>query len=186
MNQFRPEAILEVLDHDRVECGVIGGYAATLYGASRPTLDIDVTPERSHANLTRLVAVLEDLDARIRVAGIPEGLPFSTDAEALATMAMLNLITRHGELDISMMPGGTGGYEDLIRNAAPQQIGDIQAKVASLADVIRSKEAASRPKDFEALPELHRLQHQQAEQRLHLSIASKTPTHEPQADTPTS
>ncbi len=107
MSEFRPSAILDILTDHGVEFVVIGGYAARLHGASRPTFDVDVTPERSHDNLERLATALTALSARIRVDGIDEGLPFSTDATALAGMAMLNLTTPHGDLDISMTPAGT-------------------------------------------------------------------------------
>lgn len=157
MSDFAPEKILDVLSEHRVDFVVIGGYAALLHGARRPTRDVDVTPERSKENLGRLAAALESLDAEIRVDGLEEGLPFSTDATALAGMAMLNLTTRYGDLDISMTPDGTGGYEDLVRGARRVRVGDSAPQVASLDDVIRSKESASRPKDAEALPELRRL-----------------------------
>ncbi|GAA1537632.1 hypothetical protein GCM10009788_45250 [Nocardioides humi] len=37
------------------------------------------------------------------------------------------------------------------------RVGESEPRIASLADVIRSKESANRPKDAEALPELRRL-----------------------------
>jgi len=52
---------------------LIGGYAAQLHGARRPTVDLDVTPEPTVENLGRLAAALEDLDARIRVDGVEGG-----------------------------------------------------------------------------------------------------------------
>jgi len=72
-------------------------------------------------------------------------------------MTMLNLVTTHGELDLNFTPSGTAGYEDLHADATTFAVGRVQVQVASLADVIRSKTAAGRPKDFEALPELHQL-----------------------------
>ncbi len=52
------------------------------------------------------------------------------------------------------MPSGTDGYEDLVRTALRVEVRGEQMPVASLADIIRSKEAAARPKDFTALPAL--------------------------------
>ena len=52
------------------------------------------------------------------------------------------------------MPSGTDGYEDLVRTALLVEVRGEQMPVASLADIIRSKEAAARPKDFTALPAL--------------------------------
>jgi hypothetical protein len=98
--------------------------------------------------------VLTDLDARTRTAGIPEGLPFSHEAAPLANVGMWNLTCKFGELDICFKPSGTEGYEDLVRTALRVDVRGEQMPVASLADIIRSKEAAARPKDFTALPAL--------------------------------
>ncbi|AZI58813.1 hypothetical protein EH165_12375 [Nakamurella antarctica] len=151
---FDAEAIFRVLNQHHVQYVVIGGYAALLHGGTKPTVDVDVTPATDTQNLTNLTAALVHLQARIRVDGIHGGLPFATDANALAGMTALNLVTAYGELDLSLSPSGTQGYPDLIRAAAPHQVGNLAVQVASLRDVIRSKTAAGRPKDFDALPEL--------------------------------
>lgn len=150
-------AILATLDRHGVEYVLIGGYAAQLRGATRPTTDIDVTPATTPENLGRLAEALHDLRAGIRVEDLPEGLPFSTSAEALRGMRMLNLRTPHGDLDIVLVPEGTAGYDDLSNSAERRIVAGIDIQLASLPDIIRSKEAAGREKDFAALPELHRL-----------------------------
>jgi len=153
--RFDPLQIIQAFNHRGVEYVVIGGYAGELHAAAvPPTRDIDFTPRNTQENLTRLSQVLTDLDARIRTAGIPEGLPFSHDAESLANVGMWNLTCRFGEFDISFKPSGTDGYEDLVRAALRVDVRGEQISVASLADIIRSKEAAARPKDFTALPAL--------------------------------
>ena len=54
-------------------------------------------------------------------------------------------------------PAGTGGYADLKRDADLMDLGDgLVVLVASLRDVIRSKEAAGREKDIAQLPILRR------------------------------
>lgn len=65
--------------------------------------------------------------------------------------------TSGGRLDLVFEPSGTGGYADLARGAVEMQIDDVRVRVASLEDVIRSKEAADRPRDREQLPVLRRL-----------------------------
>jgi len=64
--QFDPVPILAVLERHRVEYVVVGGYAAVIYGATRPTGDIDITPATTEENLARLAAALTELGARIR------------------------------------------------------------------------------------------------------------------------
>jgi hypothetical protein len=153
--RFDPLKIVQAFNHRGVEYVVIGGYAGELHAAAvPPTRDIDFTPRATQENLARLSQVLTDLDARIRTEGIPEGLPFSHDAASLANVGMWNLTCKFGELDISFKPSGTDGYEDLVRTAIRVDVRGEQMPVASLADIIRSKEAAARPKDFTALPAL--------------------------------
>ena len=153
--RFDPLKIVQAFNHRGVEYVVIGGYAGELHAAAvPPTRDIDVTPRATQENLGRLSQAFTDLDARIRTKGVPEGLPFSHDAASLTNVGMWNLTCKFGELDISFKPSGTDGYEDLVRNALRVHVRGEQMPVASLADIIRSKEAAGRPKDFTALPAL--------------------------------
>lgn len=154
---FRPEEILRVLQKHDVRYVLIGGFAAAIHGSPIATTDVDVTPDRSAPNLDRLSAALRDLDARIRVAGEPEGVPFSHTPRSLGESGVWNLTTKWGDLDLSMVPSGTFGYDDLKRDAILLEIHDVEVPVASLADVIRSKEAAGREKDRLALPILRRL-----------------------------
>jgi hypothetical protein len=65
-------------------------------------------------------------------------------------------LTDHGELDVSLDPDGTHGYGDLRRNAVRTRAYGIEFQVAALEDVIRSKEAADRPRDRAVLPDLRR------------------------------
>ncbi|NNN19538.1 MAG: hypothetical protein HKL84_06750, partial [Acidimicrobiaceae bacterium] len=67
----------------------------------------------------------------------------------------LNLTCEFGDFDISYAPSGTTGYDDLSRAAHTILIGDVSARVADLADIIRSKRAAGRPKDIAVLPALY-------------------------------
>jgi hypothetical protein len=76
-------------------------------------------------------------------------------------MRTLNLRTPYGDIDLTFEPDGTGGYPDLIKSAERHTIGTLHVTVAALADVIRSKTAAGRPKDLRALPELTQLAQQQ-------------------------
>ena len=154
-DQFDPLKIVQALNHRGVEYVVIGGYAGELHAAAvPPTRDIDFTPRATAENLSRLSQAFTDLGARIRTAGIPDGLPFSHDAASLAAVGVWNLTCKFGEFDISFKPSGTDGYDDLVRAALRVDIRGEQMPVASLEDIIRSKEAAGRPKDFTALPAL--------------------------------
>lgn len=154
---FQADQLLAVLDRHGVEYVLIGGYAATVHGARRPTQDVDITPAVTQENLSRLTAALRELRAGIRVDDMPEGLPFDTSAEALRGIRTLNLRTAYGDIDLTFEPDGTRGFDDLAATATARQVDGMVVRVAALDDIIRSKEAAGRAKDEDALPELYRL-----------------------------
>ncbi len=164
MVEFRPEALLAALAKHGVEYVMIGGLAAAIHGSELMTSDLDITPAMGDENLGRLSRCLSEIHARIRVADVPEGLPFQHDARSLAASGIWNLVTDFGDLDISFVPSGTQGYADLTRDAVTIELLGTTARVASLNDIIRSKEAADRPKDRIAVPMLRRLQ-QEIERR---------------------
>ena len=163
--ELNAAAIVAALNRHQVRYVVIGAFAAIAQQAPiSATRDIDLTPEASHENLTRLSAALKELGARIRAEGVPDGLPFSHDATSLAAAERWNLICADGEFDISFHPSGfAGGYAQLVANAHRLRVGEVEVVVADLADVIRSKESAGRPKDLRVLPMLYR--HQSARRR---------------------
>ncbi len=156
MAEFRPHLVLAVLQRHGVDCVVIGGFAAYLQGSPFPTNDVDITPQADPANFARLSAALTELEARVRVEG-QDPLPFSHDAESLAAAGVWNLTTKHGDLDISVVPCGTRGYDDLRRDAVEITLRGTPVLLASLADIVRSKGAAGRDKDRRALPVLREL-----------------------------
>jgi hypothetical protein len=158
---FDPERLLATLHASAVDFVLIGGMAAILHGDSGATVDVDVVPARDPENLERLAAALSALGARSRAKGEPEGVPFDCSGAFLRNLApdaIVNLTTRAGDIDLCFRPSGTQGYPDLQRDAITLEAGEgVRILVASLADVVRSKEAAGREKDRAALPRLRRL-----------------------------
>jgi len=151
-------AIVSILNKHGVKYVVIGAFAAIAQQAPiDPTRDIDFTPDTTASNLRRLSAALKDLDARIRTEGVVGGLPFDHDGASLGRSAVWNLICPYGEFDISFRPSGfDGGYSELAAHAHRVVVDGIEVAIADLDDVIRSKEAAGRPKDLRVLPALYR------------------------------
>lgn len=148
-----PGAILEALDRHGVAFVVIGGLAAQLHGARiERTLDVDITPSRDHENLTHLAAAMRELHAKLRPPGAEEGFDVDLDERLFRDMISVALITPHGPLDVSLIPDGTTGYDELVRNRIVVHEFGIAVPIAGLEDIIHSKEAAGRPKDILHLP----------------------------------
>lgn len=155
---YRPSELLEVLERHGVRFVVIGGLAAELRGSPYITRDVDVTPSRDRANLRRLAGALRELNAQLRVPGVDGPVEFKLDEHSFDWGTTWTFVTDHGYLDVALLPDGTQGYDDLRRGATREQITEtLQVDVASLADVIRSKEAAGREKDRAVLPILRRV-----------------------------
>jgi hypothetical protein len=98
------------------------------------------------------------LDAKLRVSGVEGPFEFPLDQHSFDWGTTWTFVTTHGFLDIALLPDGTRGYDDLRRGASRERITDaLEVSVASLADVIRSKEAAGREKDRAVLPVLRQV-----------------------------
>ena len=136
---------------------MIGAAAARIAGAPVVTEDIDVTPATDKPNLECLAAALKELRAHLRSPSDKKAVRFPLEADMLRTADMWTLTTSAGDLDICFTPPGTRGYRDLRREALRTRVGPgLSVSVASLRDVIRSKEAAGRDKDLAQLPLLRR------------------------------
>jgi hypothetical protein len=146
---FDPDRLLKALSRHKVNFVLIGALAARLHGFPRLTADADITPAADKPNLERLAAALDDLAAKVYTESVPEGLAFDCSAATLGRALMWNLVTTAGRLDIAFRPAGVEGYEDLKKNAERFEAFGVRFLVASLDDIIRSKEAAGRPKDLD-------------------------------------
>jgi hypothetical protein len=162
--RFDPERILAVLDRHGVDYVMVGGFASQLHGARRQTYDIDFVPAATEANDDRLASALRELGARLRVAGLTDDearqLPVTIDAATLQAFGSTTWTTDAGPLDVLRELPVTGDrrtFDELIQRSTDVDVDGIIIHLASLDDIIDSKTHANRPKDQEALPELHQL-----------------------------
>lgn len=163
-----PVAILRKLEEHGVAYVVIGGFAALVHGSPYPTFDVDVTPEMTATNLQSLADALNEMNPRLHVNDDvePEGVPVILDSKMLSRGEIWNLITDLGNVDVVVKPGASRGFPDLTRGAERVEIADgLVVAVASLEDVIRTKAAAGREKDFRVLPELRALSERRSRER---------------------
>jgi len=139
---------LEILAKHGVELVVVGGVAAVLNGAPLATFDLDVVHARSPENLARLMAALNELEARYRD---PIGRDLRPEVSALAGDGHHLLLTRCGPVDVLGQIGRGRRYEDLVPDTIEVHVGVIAVMVLSLSALIRTKEEAGRDKDRAAL-----------------------------------
>lgn len=159
------DRLIETLNRHEVTFVLVGGVSAVAHGATRPTRDLDCVVERGQKNLTRLAAAMRELNARLRVEGLSDEdaktLPTVIDAQMFGAMEISTWRTDAGDLDVlAEIPDRTGRrlrYEALLERSTVTQLSGRTVCIASLDDIIASKEWANRPKDHDALPELRRL-----------------------------
>jgi len=88
-------------------------------------------------------------------------LPVVLDAATLRSFGSSTWMTDAGPVDVPVelrdADGGRHDYEDLESRLVIAEIDDLVVHIASLRDIIASKEFAARPKDVEALPEFRSL-----------------------------
>src|SRR5689334_11559839 len=120
MQEHRPVALLRVLAQAGVDFVVVGGVAAVLGGAPVNTFDVDIVHSREPANVSRILSVLERLDAFFRIQPQRRMRP---NTGHLAGPGHLNLITSYGPLDVLGTVGSGLAYEDLLPRSEVMDIG---------------------------------------------------------------
>lgn len=150
MTDFK--ALLRALSEGGVEFILVGGVAATVHGATRLTLDVDVVYKRSRENIERLILALTPLRPYLR--GAPPGLPFRWDIATVERGLNFTLTTHIGDLDLFGEIVGGGTYEELLPYTMGIQVFGLQCRCLELKRLIHVKRAAGRPKDLETIAEL--------------------------------
>lgn len=149
------EALLGTLAEHEVEFVVVGGLAATVHGSARLTQDVDVVYGRNEKNLARLVEALASFEPYPR--GAPPGLPFEWGVGTLRRGLNFTLTTTLGDIDLLGEVTGGGGYAELLPHSFDIDLFGHRCRCLELPWLIRTKRAAGRPRDLEAVAELEAL-----------------------------
>jgi hypothetical protein len=146
------EALIGALTKAGVDFIIVGGIAATVHGAARPTYDLDVVYERSPENLDRLVKALEPHRPYLR--GAPPDLPFRWDRKTLERGLNFTLTTDLGDVDLLGEITEMQTYETLLPATIDIELFGRRCRCLTLQRLIEVKRATGRRKDFDAIAEL--------------------------------
>jgi hypothetical protein len=124
---------IEALHLDAV---LIGNAAAALQGAPVTTIDLDFMFRKTPGNLRKLKALATRLHAVVM-------RPFYPASDLYRVMREEDAL----QVDFMATIHGIRSYEGLRSRATAIAIGGATLRVASLADIIRSKRGAGRPRD---------------------------------------
>ena len=151
MEQARYAEVLRRLAANEVEFIVVGMMAGVLRGAPVLTADLDLVHRRTAANVSRLLRVLDGLDAIYR----HDARRLRPGESHLMSAGHQLLTTTHGDLDCLGAVGEGQTYEDLLGRAPELSLGEgLAVHVVDLPTLIELKEKAARPKDLAVLPVL--------------------------------
>ena len=154
---LRPLELLGELLRHGVEFVVIGGFSLAAHGVVRGTKDVDIVPEPTEENLTRLMAALDALAAEPVALG-------DFRREELVELTLENLIaggnwplrTRLGRLDVMQHVPGMKSYRQLRADAVLPKLPDLERApaFAGYEDLVTMKQASGREQDLRDITEL--------------------------------
>lgn len=135
--------IAKALANAKLEAVLIGNAAAALQGAPVTTLDFDFFFRDTAANRKKLVAVARELGAVVFRPYYPASSLYRvTDDDLTLQVDFLGVIH------------GLKSFEGVKRRSSTVSVGEHSLRVASLEDIVKSKQATNRPKDRAVLPVL--------------------------------
>jgi hypothetical protein len=159
--------LLRRLAENEVTYVIVGGVGARLQGSPNITGDLDIVPDLTPDNLARLATAISGPATRKKPIDSATYVPHPrVSADEFFTDYMAMYETSDGAIDVLIELPGVGPYDLLVRDARCYELRDahLKIRVASLAHIIRSKEAAGRTKDFLVLPGLYEAAARLAEQ----------------------
>lgn len=132
--------ILLAFGAEKVEFLIVGGFAMAVHGAPRFTGDIDLWVRPSLANAERVHRAL----ARF-------GAPLATHGVAASDFALPGAVYQMGlpprRIDVLTAIDGVA-FEDAWSGKVERELGGVNLPFLGLAELIRNKRAAGRPKDL--------------------------------------
>jgi len=155
--------VLDVLDARALEYVLIGGAAMVLHGSAQITQDVAICYARDRENIDRLVAAIAPLHPKLRVAGVPEGMPIRFDARFVHNGLNFTLSTDIGDIDLLGHVDGLGPFEQVVQHSVIVSVGNRRVQMLTVDGLILSKRAVNRTKDQLVLPELEAIREAEIE-----------------------
>jgi hypothetical protein len=145
-----PHGLLKVLRRKGVNFVVVGEFAAALHAVPVSTMVVDVVHARDPENVSRIIGLLDDIDAIYRIQPARKLKP---TASHLSSAGHQNLTTRYGPFDLLGTIGEDLSYEDLLPLSDEIDIGEgLRIRVLNLETLIAIKEKLGGDKDRAVLP----------------------------------
>lgn len=144
--------LISKLSENGFDFVLIGGFAASAYGSTYVTYDLDVCAVLTPENIEKLRKILGELHPKHRMM-IPKK-SFLEIPENLEGINNLYLSTDAGVLDLIGQVVGVGDFSEVSKSAVKISIFGNECKIISLDDLIKCKKTLKRPKDLLVASEL--------------------------------
>ena len=150
--------LLKRLHQTDVSFVLIGGFAATAYGCTLFTQDIDLCCDFSPENLMRLQKALAGLHPVHRMT--PNRKPLELTLENAAGLKNLYLDTDLGTLDCLSFVEGIGDFRQALKASREIETNGLTLSILTIDALIRTKEVMRRPRDQQAVIQLKAIREQ--------------------------
>jgi hypothetical protein len=144
--------VFKALHDKKVEYLVVGGLAVNLYGVPRLTHDIDIVISMRKKNVMDIISLLTDLGyvPRLPVKSAdladPEKVKDWTENRNMKAFSFHHRKDAYKVIDIVLVH--PLDFEESFRNRTVKKVKDITINLASIDDLIRTKEASGRAQDI--------------------------------------
>ena len=144
--------VLEALYKDRVRYLIVGGLAVNLYGVPRVTQDIDLIISTSKSNILKVISILKNLGYVPRLPVNPEDMADSDKVKDwienrnLKAFSFCHKKDSYKEIDIVLIH--PLDFEESFKNKTVKKVENVEIYLASIDDLIKTKEVSGRTQDF--------------------------------------
>lgn len=145
--------ILKVLSDAEIDFVLVGGLAAVFHGSAYVTRDVDVCTLLTPENIEKLRSCLSPFNPKHRMT--PQKLSFLEFPQEPTSFNNLYVQCDLGVLDLLGELPGVGTFDEIKSRANDIVMEDLQIKVISIDDLIKSKKIVGRPKDHATILELN-------------------------------
>jgi predicted nucleotidyltransferase len=149
---LRLRLLLERLREAEIDFVLVGGLAVNAWGYLRATRDVDLVPDPSPENLTRLDALLVDLGGKVEIGD--RLLEASAIKTFLRTGDRTLVLTDLGRIDVLQGLPQVPSFAALAERASAVDVDGLVVNVCSLEDLLAMKRASDRPRDRDDLEAL--------------------------------
>ncbi|MDG6220572.1 MAG: hypothetical protein QCI38_03890, partial [Candidatus Thermoplasmatota archaeon] len=141
---------------------VVGGLAVNLYGVPRVTQDIDIIISTDKKNIEKMISSLKKLGYKPRLPVAPEDLMDDAKVKDWITNRNLKAFSfihnKNSYKSVDILLVHPLDFEKAFRNKTIKRVNEIDIYLASIEDLIETKQIAGRAQDISDVEHLERVE----------------------------